>query len=214
MKPTDITHVYVLALERDAKRTQDFFSSLPVGFPLPYPEIEYGYDGRIMHLPEAWKRHPGFYGSLQSHRMLMEWTRSRNETALVLEDDACFCAEFSAKLLQFLENVPDDWQAVMLGGTNGSNPLFGRDSVPTHLTRRTRVNEFVDRVVGYSRGLAYVVRGEFRLQLLRHAAEGKTNWGHMITLPQAQLPCYAPRETLISQRSAHSHTLNHQVPAR
>ena len=61
--------------------------------------------------------------SLQTHK--------KGGLTMVLEDDAKFVPDFNYRFWQFMNNVPDDWDALMLGYCNaGIRPYTGTEKNP------------------------------------------------------------------------------------
>jgi hypothetical protein len=80
----------------------------------PSPQRFAAYEGP----PPEWFSHTaGSWGCLVSHlRVLDQAIRDGLESVLILEDDAHFPPDFGERYRHFCAAVPDDWEALYLGG--------------------------------------------------------------------------------------------------
>lgn len=96
--------------------------------------IYHGVSGYHVGCPPYWKYGPGAWGCLQSHRRLaedvmgghfnlLEFLPKRVLSYLVLEDDVFFVDGALEMLNEFMEDVPDDWGQLYLGGQHRRTPL-------------------------------------------------------------------------------------------
>lgn len=183
-----IERVAVISLARRQDRRDAF--RLPKDWPWPEPSWFRAIDGSGLDLPPAWARAgSGAYGCALSHVAVLEQALADGIwSLLVLEDDAVFCEEFTARLQEFKERVPDDWAMVMLGGQH----VHGVPIMPIVRCRNTQ------------RTHAYAIRGPaIRLlaDLFRSTAE---HIDRALPIFQAQAPTYAPRPFLVSQAAGRS----------
>lgn len=81
-------------------------------------------DGLRLSVPETWPYTPGQYGCLQSHLAVLRSARENDApNILIFEDDCIFDDEFNQKFLHYIEQVPDDWDMLFLGGRHFEEPI-------------------------------------------------------------------------------------------
>lgn len=120
----------------------------------PYPELQHYTRYRAIHgdtvsVPGFFISGGGAFGCRQSHlRVLEDAMLDGVQTLMVLEDDVCFCPNFTDRLREFLAAVPDDWQCLMLGGQNHGHTPPTPTGIPGVL-----------RSVNTQRTHAYVLNG-------------------------------------------------------
>jgi len=157
--------------------------------------------------PADWGSGWGAWGCLRSHqRILEDVLHTRDEqhnmalnNVLVLEDDVIFKEDSLEKLNEFMEDVPDDWGQIYLGGQNRRNPT------PT---------ESPNVVVGTSvnRTHAYAVNQSTFMSFYRHISYAtdyrNTNKhiDHQLELAHRRKdwPVYCPKEWVAGQRAGSS----------
>ena len=77
-------------------------------------------DGQRMTIPPWWRLSPGAYGCLHSHLAVIRMARERRtENLLILEDDAVFDLQLHHRFPQLVEDMPADWDMLLLGGWLG-----------------------------------------------------------------------------------------------
>ena len=80
-------------------------------------------DGLKVRIPSSWAYTAGAYGCLQSHLdVLREARKKRWPNILIFEDDCVFDDEFNQKFANYLEQVPNDWDTLLLGGGHHEKP--------------------------------------------------------------------------------------------
>jgi glycosyl transferase family 25 len=81
-------------------------------------------DGRGLTPRAEWKHSAGAYGCLLSHLGIV---RKAQETGLpavlILEDDVIFHDDFRERFEEYAKQVPDDWDAIFLGGIHLEDPV-------------------------------------------------------------------------------------------
>ena len=61
----------------------------------------------------------GHFGCLNSHRNILNKIKlEKNGMTIILEDDVEICSDFTEKLNSILDNLPDNWDLLYLGGWN------------------------------------------------------------------------------------------------
>lgn len=131
--------VYVVNLEVRPDRFEKFISRIPEDWPFPPPTRFEAVDLRSTQAqPEWFKQGDAAWGCASSHRQILERCISqRLESVLILEDDAVFCEDFTAKANAYLKNLPSDWQWAYFGGNNLKNPV---EEVAPDVWRAINVN--------------------------------------------------------------------------
>ncbi len=186
---TFFARAVVLNLKRRADRLAEFRSE-----PWPFPvEVFEAVDGSVSPPPDTFVSPAGAWGCLRSHQLVLERALADGaEPLLVLEDDAVVRPDFAAKLEEFLQAVPDDWDQLMLGGQHmgGSEP----------------VKPGVVRCLNCQRTHAYVIRGAMLRDLYREWCSSRTNrhCDHVMGPFQSRFRVYAPDPFLVGQRRSRS----------
>jgi glycosyl transferase family 25 len=80
-------------------------------------------DGLKVSIPSTWSYTPGAYGCLQSHLEVLRVAREKGwPNILIFEDDCVFDQEFNQKFADYIEQVPGDWDMLLLGGGHHEKP--------------------------------------------------------------------------------------------
>lgn len=185
--------VVVVSLKRRPDRLAKFWDRLnTVGWPFKRPEVFEAIDGNLVPTPSGvggvnrWNSGGGAWGCMQSHRQILEnCLMHQVSSVLVLEDDAWPIDDFPSKIEQFLKEVPEDWEGMMLGGQH-----FGH--VP-------EVKSGILKCQNCQRTHAYVARGKYLRDLyaLWHSYFGHCD--HVMGPFQARYNVYSPSPFLIAQ---------------
>jgi hypothetical protein len=183
--------VVVINLARRPDRLQRFWSLLGQ-WPFKTPQRIEAVDGAAVGAPAGWDKGPGAWGCLQSHLRILDSAIADNVRALlVLEDDAYPIKNITSQATKFLQNVPDDWDGLMLGAE--------------HLLPPTPIAPGVVRCHAANRSHAYAVRGKF-MQILAHFWRNTKN-DHcdiVISSLMRHFKLYAPDPLLIGQDAGQS----------
>ena len=157
--------------------------------------------------PADWRSGRGAWGCLRSHQRIMEdviHARDENEVpklmnVLVLEDDVIFKEDSLEKLNEFMEDVPDDWGQIYLGGQHR------RDPTPT---------DSPNVIVGNSinRTHAYAVNQPNYTKFYRHISYARDYRGtdhhidHQLEKAHRRKDwkVYCPKEWVVGQRGGRS----------
>jgi glycosyl transferase, family 25 len=110
-------------------------------------------DARLLEIPDSWKDVPGAYGCLLSHVGVVRAAReSGAANVLIFEDDVVFDDRLNVLFDGVIDQVPDDWDMLLLGGSHWSPPERLSDNVcrvtatvATHAyaLKRTIYDEFI-----------------------------------------------------------------------
>lgn len=185
--------IVVVSLRRRADRLAAFWKRLDeTGWPFEIPVVFEAVDSQLVPTPSGvgghnvWNSGGGAWGCMQSHRQILERCLiDKVSSVLVLEDDAFPVDNFIPQVTKFLQEVPDDWEGLMLGGQH-----FGR--VPV-------VKPGILKCQNCQRTHAYACRGKYLRDLyaLWHSYFGHCD--HVMGPFQAKYNVYAPDPFLIAQ---------------
>lgn len=129
------------------------------------PTVIKAVDGSTLPTPEGFPN-AGAYGCNQSHIQVLERVIAEGQTeCLVFEDDVVFINKFNIKFAQFMDILPDNWDACFLGGQAVS---------PVEPVKEGVVRAGGER--GIHRTHAYMIRQPYLSFLLN---EWKTKPGHI-----------------------------------
>lgn len=112
---------YVINLKRRSDRLKEFIGEAKkTGFKI---NIFQAIDGKTLEIPDTFMGGPGAYGCKLSHmKILEECMKDGIKCVGVYEDDCVFPNDFKKRLAKFLSAVPQDWNALFLGGQHMSKP--------------------------------------------------------------------------------------------
>lgn len=197
---------FVLTLPRRADRLAEFYRLVEQtgDWPMDMPEPRYGADGSRLTVP-AWcdpSIVKGSWGCTMAYAHIIEDALSRGwESVMMFEDDACFCDDFGRRVREVWDNVPDDWDAVYIGG---------------HLRRPRRfspqvVNDFVMRPYRMTATHGFAMRSRFMVEAYKtiFAMPIKIcDWRFSDVMcegwPHPPVNCYASIGRLVGQQSGPS----------
>lgn len=194
--------VVVLTLRRRTERLAEFWNGVNAAdWPFRRPEVFFGLDGAAVPTPDGWTSGPGAWGCLQSHRMILEKLLTAGaRSALILEDDAVFCPDFRRRAGEFMANVPEDWDGMMLGGQ--------------HMEPADPVTLGVLRCVNTQRTHAFALRRNLMESLYKLWAKADTHCDHVFASVVRDYKVYAPHSFLVGQRSGFSDITYNQQELR
>jgi Glycosyltransferase family 25 (LPS biosynthesis protein) len=80
-------------------------------------------DGRELTPPAEWTHGRGAYGCLLSHLELVRKAQeNRLPAVLIFEDDVVFHDDFQERFEEYSARVPEDWDAIFMGGIHIADP--------------------------------------------------------------------------------------------
>jgi hypothetical protein len=185
--------VYLINLKRRPDRLRTCLARLQrYGWPFRTPQVYPAIDGDKVGVPPAFTQGGGAYGCRMSHlRILQDCLMEDVSSVLILEDDADITEGFPERVKAFLENVPSDWQGIMLGGQHHAPPI------PTSMPGVVRVR-YCQRTHGYA------ARPNYMRALQRRWGNGTVHIDWLMRDWQHQHIVYAPVEWLIGQAGGRS----------
>jgi hypothetical protein len=134
-------------------------------------------DGERVEVPGAWAGLEGVYGCLRSHVEVVATARADGlEGLLVLEDDVEFAADLGPRFARALEQVPDDWNILYLGGIHRAPP--------------TPVGDAVARVSRTLSTFAYAIRARAFDPFLEIGGARPEGIDLQLVRMQTRRPCY------------------------
>lgn len=94
-------------------------------------------DGAGLAMPVGWRHPAGAYGCSKSHvAAVRKAALKKYESLLIFEDDVEFHPELRSRFSRFMAQVPDDWDAIYLGGIHRLEPI----AVNTNVVRLVETN--------------------------------------------------------------------------
>jgi Glycosyltransferase family 25 (LPS biosynthesis protein) len=179
------------------------------GWPFRPVERFRAVDGKRVPPPRWWRAGASAWGCLQSHaRILEQALQDGVESLLILEDDAVLPDDFVSRVGKFLELVPEDWDAIMLGGQHLEPPQ-------SHLG--------VFRVRNGNRTHAHAMRGRYISAAYRHLCNSveHANRPHKHVDHRlgelhrsGRFNVYAPLEWIVGQAAGPSDIAGKEFPVR
>lgn len=197
--------IICINLDRRKDRWDSFTKNFKTfGWCFKTPQRFRAIDGEKVPTPPGFEEGGGAWGCLQGHRQILEAAIMDDvKHLLVLEDDAYLTETSIPILLQFLEDVPQDWQCLMLGGQDQGAVI--------------PVKPGVVKVTNVGRTHAYAIRGQFLRDLYAQwcspSSRVHCDWimGPMLSITQA----YAPDPTYpIGQEESRSDISGNDNPRK
>lgn len=155
--------VVVINLDRRPDRWDRLKRHLSeVGWPFRWPERVQAVDGRLARPPKWWRAGAPAWGCHQSHlRVLEQAIQGQLNSILVLEDDVCFTPKFRQQVEAFLEELPQGWHQIYLGGQHIRASKHPPTAVNIHVLQAHNVNRLH----------AYAAQGAFIQAAYQHLCD-------------------------------------------
>jgi GR25 family glycosyltransferase involved in LPS biosynthesis len=156
-------------------------------------ELFQGVDGNKVPTPYGWEQGGGAWGCMQSHRQILENAISDDvQKLLVLEDDIRLKSTFISDVNEFLSEVPDNWEQLMLGGQHIDNPIA--------------VKPGIVKCKNCHRTHAYAIRGQFMKDLYARwcSPMSKVHCDWIMGPMQIHYNVYAPDPFIFGQSMSQS----------
>ena len=140
--------IYVISLKRRQYRLTQFFYTIPSDIFDPKKIVIFdAVDGLQQKLPDWWTGGRGAYGCQLSHNKIWQEIIDNNyQNTIIFEDDAVFCENFTTQFLNFIDNLPSDWDQAYLGGQ--------------HLIKPTPINDYVVLGSNINRRHGYIIKNK------------------------------------------------------
>lgn len=188
--------VVLISLKRRPDRRAKAMEQLAKSkWPFRDPMIFEAVDGSKLPLPNGCPDGAGAWGCMQSHRQVLERAIMDDvKRLLVLEDDVCFRSDFATEIDRFLEQVPVNWDQLMIGGQ------INEDSI------RNLVSPGILQVNSVGRTHCYAVQGRFLRDLYQCWVSKLGHCDHRMAELQhgKQYRIYAPSPFLAGQNEGTS----------
>jgi GR25 family glycosyltransferase involved in LPS biosynthesis len=216
MRPEDVSEVHIINLKTRPDRWVNLTSAIDkCGWPFPQPQrfsavsgdkvgvpgdYAYQYGGRDIGA-RGFYEGGGAFGCKQSHVAILQDCLMRDvPSVLILEDDALIAPDFGQQVRQFLAEVPDDWEGIMLGGQHHADPsTIGPNVVKVNYAQRTH---------------AYIARGEYMRELYRRWVHAGAHVDWLMENWQHTQRVYAPVKWLVAQAAGKSDINGRTNPAQ
>jgi hypothetical protein len=203
--------VYCVNLDTRPDRWQRFSANVPPDWPFAPIERFSAVAGKRVPHPPYWKAGGGAWGCYRSHlRLIEQCLQDGVESVLLLEDDALFPADFTARTLDWLRHVPADWEMLYLGGQH----LFARAHPPLKL------GPDLYQPWNVNRTHAWALRGPGLRVVYQHLLTRDWHAGHHIDHHLGRLhmrrdrKIYCPPAWLIGQAGGKSNISGRSPPDR
>lgn len=111
----------IINLDRRSDRWVRVTTNFRRRWPFAMPVRVRGCDGQSQRasIPKRWRYTVGAWGCLQSHLAVCDAAvRDGCGSLAIFEDDALLVDGFAGRLQEFMAAVPDDWDALYLGGNH------------------------------------------------------------------------------------------------
>lgn len=201
----DIERAVVISLKRRPHRLARFREEVESvhHWPMPVPQLFEAVDGEALMPEGAWYHGAGAWGCWRSHLLVLRQAVADGVASIaVFEDDAGFRPDFGDRFYEFVDHVPNQWDALLLGGQHMKPPL--------------RVGPSVVRCTRTVRTHAYVLRGDL-IRVLLNCFEWMDGTQHLDWVTARELGTwrtYAPHSFLVCQRAGFSDIAGWDVPER
>ena len=194
--------VVVINLKRRSDRLDRFWNHYEtIRWPFKRPVVFEAVDGSKIPVPEGWKAGTGAWGCMQSHRQILEKALMDGcQSILILEDDAYFVPQFAGAVSRFIEDLPSDWEGLMIGGQ--------------HFAATPKVSNNIVRCVNTQRTHCYAVRGQLMRDLYAKWCASSGHCDHVMGPFLGGYKVYAPEIFLCAQDANKSDISGRLLPRK
>lgn len=135
---------------------------------------------------------------MQSHLKALKWAKSTGASHVaIFEDDVIFDKDFSSKLKYYLNNAPDNFCIMYLGGS------FGRKPRPMNL-------DFTKQLMTWG-AFAYIVNCDYIDELIKSISMAKKITDAVLIDFQIKYVCIKPVKKLVTHPKGFSTIKNKEV---
>ena len=154
--------VYCVNLDRRQDRWDEFVSGIPKDWPFREIERWSAVDGKKLLVPHWWKQGKGAWGCFRSHYQILEKCLNEDiNRVLILEDDAIFSDDFTAKISESIAEAPKGWGLMYMGGQH----LYAKQHAPK------KANDYWCYPWNVNRTHAFAMQGDFKKNIYQHLSE-------------------------------------------
>lgn len=203
--------VYCINLKRRKDRWKQFKQQIPEDWPFRAIQRVDAIDGQKCKAPQWWNQGGGAWGCYKSHVHLIETALNKGfNSILLLEDDATFSDDFTVRVTEFVESLPDDWGMIYFGGQH----LYVNSKPPK------RINKNVYQPYNINRTHAFALRGNMMRKVYKHVSSITWKKSHHIDHHLGLLhqkrkdPIYCPASWLVGQAEGKSNISNRENPEK
>ena len=163
----------------------------------------------IPEIMEKVNRTPGLvFGDIgcgRSHRLIIESAKRDNlNNILIFEDDVEFHDSLNEVFSKFIQEVPDDWYILFLGGNHSLNNVWQREPV-------MKISEHVYKLIFCHSTHAYAIRKKAYDKIIECLLPENDKGDILFSHAQIQLNTYVLRPHLAWQRDSYSDVLEENV---
>lgn len=193
--------IYCINLDRRPDRWQECLDQ----FSIHNLEVSRfsGVDAKnIPEIMEKVNRTPGLvFGDIgcgRSHRLIIEKAKKDNlDNVLILEDDVEFHDNLNEIFSESIQEVPDDWDILFLGGNHSLNNIWQKEPV-------TKISDHVYKLIFCYSTHAYAVRKKAYDKIIECLLLENNKGDVLFSHAQVQLNTYVLRPHLAWQRASYS----------
>ena len=163
-----------------------------------------GVRGELSPPPKYWGASVGAWGCFQSHRRLVEDVLNEDndsiDSILILEDDACFPETALKRVNEFMQNVPDDWDQLYLGGQHTSNPKETNNEGVLKVSSTSRLHAYALRKKAFKKFYTHINEAPDFIGAFDHHIDHQVEIAHKDGLWSA----YCPESWIVGQAAGKS----------
>jgi GR25 family glycosyltransferase involved in LPS biosynthesis len=140
----------------------------------------------------------GNVGAIYSHRAVLQFAKDNQfENILILEDDVEFHENLNSLLVDFIDEVPDDWDLLFFGANHSANNIWMTEPL-------IKKSEHIYKIVRSYANHCYVVRHSAYGKLIEALSRKDKPNDVLVSDVQKDLNCYLFRPHLAWQRPSYS----------
>jgi len=172
-----------------------------------------GIRGVLAPPPKYWGASEGAWGCFQSHRRLIEDILNEDnpslDSILILEDDACFSEDALKRVNEFMQNVPDDWDQLYLGGQHTSNPKATTNEGVLKVSSTSRLHAYALRKKAFKKFYTHINEAPDFIDAFDHHIDHQVEIAHKDGLWSA----YCPESWIVGQAAGKSDIMQEESQA-
>ena len=102
---------------------------------LPKPERYIGITAEEVKVPDWWRGGSVYGSNRQNFIELFDIASKSDDWTFIFEDDVTFCNDFENKLNAFLQELPNDWDVLYLGGQHFIKQYYNPEQISPNVLR-------------------------------------------------------------------------------